>query len=262
MTSRSPTLRLGDLPAEGRHNATEMKEANVAIKGAVADFVGEIAGMFGEWEEVDPRFILETTLMHLSVQLSQLTDEHKSALGPATQKLRDAWPRVGLSSKALRRPPSSTGRNLRADGIPKRKPYGGGREPRRAPGRSCWICQTVRKVCTDWLVPNGIPKCGVSQISLNNLGCFRQAGPTGWRVPSRSSLRVRRFGRNCTHFASIGELVRDIKTYSLRTRETLRLQGRRRRNPRKNQPMIDGKLCPFALRLTLSIAGQSLRLLC
>jgi hypothetical protein len=33
----------------------EMKEANVAIKGAVADFVGEIAGMFGEWEEVDPR---------------------------------------------------------------------------------------------------------------------------------------------------------------------------------------------------------------
>ena len=41
----------------------EMKEANVAIKGAVADFVGEIAGMFGEWEEVDPRFILETTLM-------------------------------------------------------------------------------------------------------------------------------------------------------------------------------------------------------
>jgi hypothetical protein len=87
--------------------------------------------MFGEWEEVDPKFILETTLMHLSVQLSQLTDEHKSALGPATQKLRDAWPRVGLSSKALPRPPSSTGRNLRADGIPKRKPYGGGREPRR-----------------------------------------------------------------------------------------------------------------------------------
>ena len=26
----------------------EMKEANVAIKGAVSDFVGEIAGMFGD----------------------------------------------------------------------------------------------------------------------------------------------------------------------------------------------------------------------
>jgi hypothetical protein len=58
----------------------EMKGANVAIKGAVADFVSEIAGMFGEWEEVEPRFI-ETTLMHLSVQLSPLTNEHKSALG-------------------------------------------------------------------------------------------------------------------------------------------------------------------------------------
>jgi hypothetical protein len=68
----------------------EMKEANVAIKEAVADFVGEIAGMFGEWEEVDPRFILETTLMHLSVQVSPLTDEHRSTLGPATHKLLDA----------------------------------------------------------------------------------------------------------------------------------------------------------------------------
>ena len=56
----------------------EMKEANVAIKGAVADFVGEIAGMFGEWEEVDPRFLLETALMHLSVQLSPLTDSRRA----------------------------------------------------------------------------------------------------------------------------------------------------------------------------------------
>ena len=45
--------------------------------------------MFGEWEEVDPRFILETALMHLSVQLSPLTDEHKSALRPATSMLLD-----------------------------------------------------------------------------------------------------------------------------------------------------------------------------
>ena len=68
----------------------EMKEANVAIKGAVADFVGEIAGMFGEWEEVDPRFLLEAALMHLSIQLSPLTEEHRFSLGVPTHKLLDA----------------------------------------------------------------------------------------------------------------------------------------------------------------------------
>lgn len=69
----------------------QFKEANAAVTRAVAAFVSEIESMFGKWEDVvAPSYLVEVALMDLSTALSELTDEFKDTVGPATSKLLDA----------------------------------------------------------------------------------------------------------------------------------------------------------------------------
>ena len=69
----------------------QFKEANAAVTRAVAAFVSEIESMFGKWEDVvAPSYLVEIALLDLSTAVSELTDEFKDIVGPATSKLLDA----------------------------------------------------------------------------------------------------------------------------------------------------------------------------
>ena len=69
----------------------QFKEANAAVTRAVTAFVSEIESMFGKWEDVvAPSYLVEIALLDLSTAVSELTDEFKDIVGPATSKLLDA----------------------------------------------------------------------------------------------------------------------------------------------------------------------------
>ena len=69
----------------------QFKEANAAVMRAVAAFVSEIESMFGKWEDVvAPSYLVEIALLDLSTAVSELTDEFKDIVGPATSRLLDA----------------------------------------------------------------------------------------------------------------------------------------------------------------------------
>ena len=68
----------------------QFKEANAAVTRAVAAFVSEIESMFGKWEDVvAPSYLVEIALLDVTA-VSELTDEFKDIVGPATSKLLDA----------------------------------------------------------------------------------------------------------------------------------------------------------------------------
>ena len=47
--------------------------------------------MFGKWEDVvAPSYLVEIALLDLSTAVSELTDEFRDIVGPATSKLLDA----------------------------------------------------------------------------------------------------------------------------------------------------------------------------
>ena len=69
----------------------QFDEAHAAVTRAAATFVSEIELMFGKWEDVvAPSYLVEVALMDLSTAVSELTDEFKDTVGPATSKLLDA----------------------------------------------------------------------------------------------------------------------------------------------------------------------------
>jgi hypothetical protein len=77
------------MPAMG--DDRQFDEAHAAVTRAAATFVSEIESMFGKWEDVvAPSYLVEVALMDLSTALSELTDEFKDTVGPATSKLLDA----------------------------------------------------------------------------------------------------------------------------------------------------------------------------
>ena len=70
--------------------SADFTEAGAAVTLAVTQFVNEIDSFFGKWEGVAPSYIVESLLLQLSAEVTEMADELKDEVGPATLKLLDA----------------------------------------------------------------------------------------------------------------------------------------------------------------------------
>ena len=64
--------------------------AGAAVTLAVTQFVNKIDSFFGKWEGVAPSHIVESLLLQLCAEVTEMADELKGEVGPATLKLLDA----------------------------------------------------------------------------------------------------------------------------------------------------------------------------
>ena len=79
-------------------NENQIEEADAAIEQAVTTFVSEFESMWGRWEDVAPAYIVESTLLDLSENLCELSDEMKSVVKEDRRR----------RSRSMRWPPTGT----------------------------------------------------------------------------------------------------------------------------------------------------------
>ena len=72
--------------------ASQLDKADAAVAREVAAFMNRIEAMFGKWEEVERKYIVERMLLILCHRMTRLIDNPNLAehLGPETIKLCDA----------------------------------------------------------------------------------------------------------------------------------------------------------------------------
>jgi hypothetical protein len=72
--------------------ASQLDKADAAIAREVAAFMNRIEAMFGEWEEVERKYIVERLLLILCYRMTKLIDDPRFAehMGQATMKLSEA----------------------------------------------------------------------------------------------------------------------------------------------------------------------------
>ena len=70
----------------------QLGKADAAIEKEVAAFMNRIEALFGKWEKVEPKYIVESTLLTLCAEMTKLLDRPTLAeyMGPATLKLSNA----------------------------------------------------------------------------------------------------------------------------------------------------------------------------
>jgi hypothetical protein len=70
--------------------SADFTDADAAVTLAVTQFVNEIDSFYGKWEGIAPSYIVESLLLQLCAEVTEMADELKDEVAPATLKLLDA----------------------------------------------------------------------------------------------------------------------------------------------------------------------------